>query len=71
MMGPCVTSSGPILKVCKHSRSQNVIIICACIEDIQGWAISPRGAGFLFGGNIVDEVIINYYGTDWPKTANL
>lgn len=24
-------------------------------EDIEGWAISPRGAGFLFGGNIVDE----------------
>ena len=27
-------------------------------EDIEGWAISPRGAGFLFGGNIVDEVFI-------------
>lgn len=26
------------------------------ITDIEGWAISPRGAGYLFGGNIVDEV---------------
>lgn len=24
-------------------------------EDIDGWAISPRGAGYLFGGNIVDQ----------------
>ena len=26
------------------------------ITDIEGWAISPRGAGFLFGGDIVYEV---------------
>jgi len=24
-------------------------------EDITGWALSPRGAGFLFGGNIVKQ----------------
>ncbi len=24
-------------------------------EEIDGWAISPRGAGFLFGGNIVSQ----------------
>lgn len=24
-------------------------------EDIKGWAMSPRGAGFLFGGNIVEQ----------------
>lgn len=22
-------------------------------EDIQGWGLSPRGAGFLFGGDVV------------------
>ena len=27
-------------------------------SDIQGWATSPRGAGFLFGGNIMDEVSV-------------
>ena len=24
-------------------------------EDIEGWGLSPRGAGFLFGGNIVKQ----------------
>lgn len=23
-------------------------------DDIQGWVLSPRGAGYLFGGNVVD-----------------
>ena len=25
-------------------------------EDIAGWAISPRGAGYLFGGSVAQEV---------------
>lgn len=25
-------------------------------EDIGGWAVSPRGAGFLFGSNVTSEV---------------
>jgi len=24
-------------------------------EDIEGWNLSPRGAGYLFGGNVVDQ----------------
>jgi len=24
-------------------------------EEIEGWALSPRGAGYLFGGNIVEQ----------------
>ena len=24
-------------------------------EDIEGWGLSPRGAGYLFGGNIVKQ----------------
>lgn len=23
-------------------------------DDINGWSVSPRGAGYLFGGDIVD-----------------
>lgn len=25
-------------------------------EDIDTWAVSPRGAGWLFGGNVTREV---------------
>lgn len=25
-------------------------------DDIENWAVSPRGAGWLFGGNVVREV---------------
>ena len=25
-------------------------------EDIDGWGLSPRGAGYLFGGDVVDKV---------------
>lgn len=24
-------------------------------EDIEGWGLSPRGAGFLFGGDVVNQ----------------
>lgn len=26
-------------------------------EDIEGWGQSPRGAGYLFGGDVVKKVI--------------
>lgn len=29
--------------------------------DIEGWAISPRGAGFLFGGDIMDKVSTGWW----------
>ena len=25
-------------------------------DDIEGWGLSPRGAGYLFGGDVVREV---------------
>lgn len=25
-------------------------------EEIENWAVSPRGAGWLFGGNVTQEV---------------
>ena len=28
-------------------------------DDIENWAVSPRGAGWLFGGTVVNEVIIH------------
>ena len=27
-------------------------------DDIENWAVSPRGAGWLFGGNVTQEVSI-------------
>lgn len=27
-------------------------------EDISGWAVSPRGAGFLFGHDATNEVLM-------------
>lgn len=27
-------------------------------DDIENWAVSPRGAGWLFGGSVVKEVSI-------------
>ena len=30
-------------------------------EDIENWAVSPRGAGWLFGGSVVKEVSIHNY----------
>ena len=39
--------------------SSNYIIIfnfCFCfVLEIEGWNLSPRGAGYLFGGDVVDE----------------
>ena len=29
-------------------------------EDIENWAVSPRGAGWLFGGSVVKEVSIHF-----------
>ena len=28
-------------------------------DDIENWAVSPRGAGWLFGGNVTHEVRIH------------
>lgn len=27
-------------------------------DDIEGWGLSPRGAGYLFGGDVVSNVSI-------------
>ena len=50
MMAPCATCFGPTQMVCGSlhglTSSHHLPV------DIQGWALSPRGAGFLFGGDI-------------------
>ena len=30
-------------------------------EDIENWAVSPRGAGWLFGGSVVKEVKLSFF----------
>lgn len=32
-------------------------------DDIENWAVSPRGAGWLFGGNVTQEVSTQF---TWP-----
>lgn len=29
-------------------------------DDIENWAVSPRGAGWLFGGSVVREVKVQF-----------
>ena len=28
--------------------------------DIEGWGISPRGAGYLFGSDVVQQVLLKF-----------
>jgi len=30
-------------------------------DEIEGWGLSPRGAGYLFGGDVVESVNIFIY----------
>ena len=58
-MVQCVTYFGLILKVGVS------IVMSGCglilLIDIDGWGISPRGAGYLFGNDVVSEVCYYYY----------
>jgi serine/threonine-protein phosphatase 4 catalytic subunit len=31
------------------------IFIYMSLLDIEGWGLSPRGAGYLFGGDVVEQ----------------
>ena len=57
MMVQCVTCFGQTQMVRGHTaypicRAITPYLICL---DIQGWGLSPRGAGFLFGGDVVKQ----------------
>lgn len=54
MKVPCVTCSGPTLRVRDGCANQTFLMSLA---EIDGWGLSPRGAGFLFGGDVVDQVL--------------
>ena len=45
MMDLCVICFGAILMVIYDLK----------FIEIEGWGLSPRGAGYLFGGDVVDE----------------
>lgn len=32
-----------------------VLFVIDCISDTQGWGVSPRGAGYLFGSDVVAQ----------------
>lgn len=60
-MVQCATSYGPILTVRFSSfyRISSLHNNTYCFEDIQGWGLSPRGAGFLFGADITKHFAHN------------
>ena len=51
-MARCVTSSGLTLTVGSVSVAGVLFPLPAAGTDINGWGLSPRGAGYLFGGDI-------------------
>jgi len=50
MMDLCVTWCGQTQKV--KDKSLNSVFIAV---DIEGYSMSARGAGYLFGGDVVEE----------------
>ena len=50
MMDRCVICCGRILKVFIYSDKYLLILL-----EIEGWSLSPRGAGYLFGNDIVEK----------------
>lgn len=60
----------PSLSLTNHSHSlTNSDIVSSlnstnCSTDIDDWGVSPRGAGFLFGSEVVAQVCSLYSGTD-------
>ena len=48
MMVLCAILCGPIQMVIKKN---NILIRV----EIDGWSLSPRGAGYVFGGDVVEQ----------------
>jgi len=59
-MARCATSYGPILMVWIPLVLSHVLPSLSHFpKDIQGWGLSPRGAGFLFGADITKHFAYN------------
>lgn len=57
--GACVCGvgwemGGTVLTGCIHC-------VCHGVADIDGWGLSPRGAGYLFGGDVVEKVRVCWW----------
>jgi diadenosine tetraphosphatase ApaH/serine/threonine PP2A family protein phosphatase len=55
---PCATSCGRIPKVLPVATESRLALggrLTWALVDIDGWGLSPRGAGYLFGGDVVDK----------------
>ena len=66
MMARCAICCGPTPKVCAAidrakdlpGRRPTNCLHGTCVPffvDIDGWGLSPRGAGYLFGGDVVEK----------------
>jgi serine/threonine-protein phosphatase 6 catalytic subunit len=44
------------LSVRAHSHFHAVDLMWSDPDDVENWAVSPRGAGWLFGGSVTQEV---------------
>lgn len=59
MMAPCVIFCGLILMVrARHAMFPVAFrfTLTSHLPEIDGWGYSPRGAGYLFGGDVVESV---------------
>lgn len=69
-MAPCATYCGPIQTVscskalpCGSSPSAifgsgiQLLMVRLMRTDIEGWGLSPRGAGYLFGADVVKQFV--------------
>ena len=53
---PCVTSCGQIQRTAPHFSKVTGFVAAVLpwmLKDLDGWGLSPRGAGYLFGADVV------------------